>query len=56
MEKEHTPTADELMANDQWVALFGGIYPSVLRRIAEGQAARAAAYFAAIANVKEPSP
>lgn len=37
-----TPTAEDLMANPQWVELFGDTHPSRLRLIAEDQAGRAA--------------
>jgi hypothetical protein len=45
-----TPTADQLMANPEWTALFGEeIHPATLRRIAEDQAERAASLFRAAA-------
>ncbi len=45
-----TPTASELLANPEWVALFGGIHESLLRMIAEDQAERAAKLFAAVSS------
>lgn len=42
MDTQHTPTAEELLANPEWVALWGECSPSLLRMRAEDQAERAA--------------
>ena len=48
----HTPTADELMNNTDWVALHGDMHPSHLKMIADDQAERAARYFLDIAKAE----
>ena len=45
MSKAKTPTASDLLANPEWVALFGDIPLTALQMIAEDQAERAAKVF-----------
>jgi len=45
MSAQHTPTAEDLLANPEWVAMWGECSPQLLRTRAEDQAERAAKVF-----------